>query len=232
MLTSEPWGKRRSSEGNIESARLSLANHSMDVAAVYEALAATPLIRRRLEQLAGSEMTDTVLARLSVLVFLHDVGKTSAGFQSKALPDGERSSWLNKHRIHPGQCGHTRVIAGLLFNRTTCQRMSEVFPLERMLGWGSAVEDLLLAAISHHGEPLTSGGLADSSEARWTALWAPADGYDPMKAVEALGGAAQAWFPAAWRDDPRFPSPLRTRRCSLLRRPCQPGRLDCLQRQR
>ena len=202
MLTSDSWGKRRSGDGNIETARLGLAQHSMDVAAVFEALVATPLIRRRLEYLAGSEMTDTVFARLSVIAFLHDVGKTSVGFWSKALPDEERFSWLNKHRIHPGQCGHTRVVAGLLFNRTNCQRMSEIFPLERMLGWGSAVLDLLLASISHHGEPLTHRDLAGSPEVRWTALWAPADdGYDPMAAVAALGTSAQAWFPAAWCDD-------------------------------
>ena len=202
MLANEPWGKRQSGEGNIERARLSLIHHSMDVAAVFEALVATPLIRQRLEKLAGSEMTDTVLARLSVLVFLHDVGKTSIGFQSKALPDEERLCWLNKRRLYPGQCGHTRVVAGLLFNRTNCQRMSEIFPLEQMLGWGSAVPDLLLAAISHHGEPLTSSGLADSNQVRWSALWAPADGYDPMVAVAAMGTTAQAWFPSAWREAP------------------------------
>ena len=198
----EPWGKRRSGDGNIEMERLSLAHHSMDVAAVFEALVDVPLVRRRLEQLADFEITNAAITRLSVLVFLHDIGKTSVGFQSKALPDEERFSWLNKHRLHSGQCGHTRVVAGLLFNRTNCQRMSEIFPLERMLGWGSAVLDLLLASISHHGEPLTRRDLAYSPEARWTALWAPADdGYDPMAAVAALGTSAQAWFPAAWCDD-------------------------------
>ena len=200
VLTNKPWGKRRSDDGNVETARLDLVDHSIDVAAVFEALMAVPLVRRRLEQLAGSRITDAAIARLSVLVFLHDIGKTSAGFQSKALPDECRLAWLTEHRFHPGQCGHTRVVAGLLFNRTVCQRVREVFPLERMLGWGSAVPDLLLAAISHHGEPLTSSGLADSSQVRWSALWAPADGYDPMAAVAALGTSAQAWFPAAWRD--------------------------------
>ena len=202
MLANEPWGKRRSGDGNIERARLGLVQHSMDVAAVFEALVATPLIRRRLAQLAGSEMTDTVLARLSALVFLHDIGKTSVGFQSKALPDDERFPWLSKHGIRPGECGHTRVVAGLLFNPAARQRMSEIFPLERMLRWGSVVLDLLLASISHHGEPLTHHDLDGSSEVRWTALWKPADGYDPMAAVAALGSAAQAWFPAAWRDAP------------------------------
>ena len=202
LLTNEPWGKRRSGEGNTESARLGLTSHSMDVAAVYEALAAVPLMRRRLERLGGSEITDTVLARLSVLAFLHDIGKTSVGFQSKSLPDEKRFRWLNEHRIHPGQCGHTRVVAALLFNPATCQRLSEVFPLEQMLGWGQATPDLLLAAISHHGVPITCRDLVDSSEARWAALWEPVDGYDPMTAIAALGAAAQVWFPGAWVDYP------------------------------
>ncbi len=179
----------------------------MDVAAVFEALMDVPLVRRRLEHLAGSEITDTAITRLSVLVFLHDIGKTSVGFQSKALPDEERFSWLRKHRLHSSQCGHTRVVAGLLFNRNNCQRMSEIFPLERMLGWGCAVLDLMLASISHHGEPLTHRDLADSPEVRWTALWDPADGYDPMAAVAALGTSAQAWFPAAWRNATAPPLP-------------------------
>ena len=195
-------GKRRSDDGNVETARLDLADHSIDVAAVFEALVAVPLVRRRLEQLAGREITDAAIARLSVLVFLHDIGKTSAGFQSKALPDECRLSWLTEHGFHPGQCGHTRVVAGLLFNRATRQRMSEVFPLELMLGWGSAVLDLLLASISHHGEPLTCRDLSGSSAARWTALWVPADGYNPMAAVATLGASAQAWFPAAWSNAP------------------------------
>ena len=117
-LDEEPWGKRRSTDGNIEIARLGLTEHSMDVAAVFEALAALPSIRDRLARLAGGELTETVIARLAVLAFLHDIGKASVGFQSKALPAeySVRGRWLADARIEWIQCGHTRVVAGLLFN--------------------------------------------------------------------------------------------------------------------
>ena len=200
-LTAEPWGKRRSDDTNIETGRLGLVQHSMDVAAVFEALVAVPSVRARLEQLAQVTMTQPVIARLSVLAFLHDIGKASAGFQSKALPDHARAAWLSRAGIRPYQCGHVRVVAALLFNRTLCKRMAETFPLETMLEWGPSVVDLWLAAVSHHGEPITVTVLEGSAEARWLALWKPIDEYDPMEAITTLGSFAQSRFPAAWHDD-------------------------------
>ena len=61
--------------------------------------------------------------------------------------------------------------------------------------------DLWLAAISHHGEPITASSLHGSPEVRWAALWKPIDGYDPMQAVADLGRCAQTWFPEAWSED-------------------------------
>ena len=133
MLKEEAWGKRRSSEENIETARLGLVEHSMDVAAVFEALAALPSIRSRLDQLARVELSETTLARLCVLAFLHDIGKASVGFQSKAIPDHARAAWIAGVGIRSFQCGHTRVVAGLLFNSAIRKGMRERFPLDKML---------------------------------------------------------------------------------------------------
>lgn len=200
-LSKEPWGKRQSTSGNIETARLGLAEHSMDVAAVFEALAALPSIRARLERLAGGELTETIIARLAVLAFLHDIGKASVGFQSKSLPTELRGRWLADARIEWNQCGHTRVVAGLLFNAEVKRKMIVTgFPLADMDRWGSPVLDLWLAAISHHGEPITAEDLCTARERRWTYLWASTDGYDPMAAVAALGRRARRWFPYAWND--------------------------------
>ena len=146
-------------------------------------------------------MTATSIARLSVLAFLHDIGKASAGFQSKALPDEIRSSWLSGAGIRPRECGHTRVMAGLLFDAGRVQRMAEGFPLAAMCRWGRSMTDLWLAAISHHGEPITASALRVAPEKRWKALWRPVGDYDPMQAVAELGCHAQAWFPEAWHED-------------------------------
>jgi hypothetical protein len=42
---------------------------------------------------------------------------------------------------------------------------------------------LLLAAASHHGDPLREGSLLDASIRSATDLWRSGDGYDPMAAV-------------------------------------------------
>ena len=91
-LTASPWAKLRLSGGKLE--RLGLEQHSVDVAAVFGALVEIPVVRDRLEQLGRMPLTAASLARLSVLAFLHDIGKASAGFQSKSLPAEARPSWL------------------------------------------------------------------------------------------------------------------------------------------
>ena len=196
-----PWGKRRSTDGNIETDRLGLIEHSIDVAAVLEALFAVPLIRRRLETLAKTKLTESLVARLAVLAFLHDLGKASVGFQSKSIEGAIRPSWLAKAKIGFNQCGHTRVVAGVLFN----SKIKERFPLAEMVQWGEPLLDLWLAAISHHGTPIVASELQSSQEKHWHNLWNPTDGYDPMDAITTLGGCAQRWFPAAWSDGPELP---------------------------
>ena len=151
-------------------------------------------------------MTPTSVARLSVLAFLHDIGKASVGFQSKAVPDEMRPSWLSRAGIRAHQCGHTRVVAGLLFDAGRVQKMAEGFPLAEMLRWGDSMLDLWFASISHHGEPITASALKGTPEARWAALWHPIDDYDPMHAVADLGRYAQAWFPDAWHGDAELPA--------------------------
>lgn len=68
-----------------------LTCHSMDVAAVFEALTGQPVIARRLADAAGRGLTGTDRARLAALVFLHDLGKLHPGFQVKGWSD--RSLW-------------------------------------------------------------------------------------------------------------------------------------------
>lgn len=201
MLEHTAWGKRRSTDGNIETDRLGLIEHSIDVAAVFESLVSVPLICRRLETLAKTRLTETLIARLAVLAFLHDLGKASVGFQSKSIEEAIRPSWRTKAEIDFNQCGHTRVVAGVLFN----PKLKDHFPLAEMALWGESLLDLWLAAISHHGTPIVANELQSAQEKHWQHLWNPTGGYDPMDTITTLGEYAQRWFPAAWGDGPELP---------------------------
>ena len=84
-----PWGKLdRNSPDRANAPRLSLVAHCIDVAAVTRSLLELPTWLKRLQRLAGREFTPLDLYRLTVLAFLHDVGKAGAGFYSKGLATG------------------------------------------------------------------------------------------------------------------------------------------------
>jgi CRISPR-associated endonuclease/helicase Cas3 len=55
---------------------------------------------------------------------------------------------------------------------------------------------LLLAAASHHGDPLRESGLLDAPFRNATDLWRSTDGYDPIPALRDLAEAMDRWFPS------------------------------------
>ena len=79
------WAKSPYREGTAGSGRLDLTDHSVDVAAVAEALLGLPTIRARLSALAERELSDVDVARLCFFVGLHDAGKVNHGFQAKLM---------------------------------------------------------------------------------------------------------------------------------------------------
>ena len=198
MRHNRPWGKLQRDEDGVPIARLGLAEHSMDVAAVFEALLALPTVAARLGNLTKTPLDATVRSRLAVFTFLHDIGKISVGFQSKALSQEEARTLLRERRIEQHERGHIRVVGGL-FRRPS---FHTVFPVNDIVAWGAAHLDLWLAAISHHGDPIREREL-DRTGPR--SLWEPANGYSPMDAVRMLGERARAWFPDAWMNGEGLP---------------------------
>ena len=102
------WGKARLDpiNGNLL-VWLPLTEHCLDVAVTFRALAALPVIRRRMQVAAGRALTETDLDRLAVFALLHDVGKPNRGFQEKILSaDAPRT-------------GHIRELAPLFVDRIT-----------------------------------------------------------------------------------------------------------------
>lgn len=140
-FTPKAWGK-----ADDQGCFHSLEAHSMDVAAVFEALCRLPVIANRLNVTAGRGLTDTDRARLAMLVYLHDLGKLEPGFQSKARPELACPPDVN-HSVH-----------GVLSLARAFQTTSDpLHPIAVRLGsWGESVEELLMAIFAHHGRPVSA----------------------------------------------------------------------------
>jgi CRISPR-associated endonuclease/helicase Cas3 len=167
-------------------------DHCIDVAFTFRRIAAIPAIRRRLAVAAEHPLTDQQLDRLAVIALLHDIGKCNRGFQAKQDPTAKDTA------------GHVLEGAALLVH----DELQDLWPPSlRVVAmetceWFDAgpnhAQAMWLAAISHHGRPISFAdidGNPDRSPERW---WRAKDGVDPMRAIdELLAGARQA-FPAAF----------------------------------
>lgn len=202
-----PWAKlRREERDGPVTGSLDLVSHCLDVAAVARALLELPVVRRRLERLAGRALSTRDLDRLTVLSFAHDLGKASRGFQSKKLSSQERSLWLGRVRFD--ECGHTTIMAALFPGGDDAlhARFCAIFPLDSIQRWhGDNGFALLLASISHHGSPIRG----DEYRGVMRETWLPNAQYDPFIALQALGDEAKRLWPGAFADDGELlpPSP-------------------------
>lgn len=186
------WGKLRidRDSGRVE-AWLPLASHCLDVAVVFRCLVNLPTIRQRLKVAAGRSLSNTQCDRLAVIALLHDLGKANLGFQDKVF---------DKRRA---RAGHIRELAPLLAEDTLCGRLAESLEYGRIANWfdpPDSLTSLLLAAWSHHGDPLRFDSADQTGtyyEAK-TAWWVPDGRRDPFLAIRNLMTAARTAFPAAF----------------------------------
>lgn len=162
-----------------------LVDHMLDVAACFEHIVACPAVRRAMTEAAGRPLDDQDIARLAVLVFLHDLGKANSGFQAKrwGVPRNVPSGW-------PCQAGHGAEALRLF----ELEPLLEMLPIDELDGWGSACYPLLLASISHHGRPLRElPGDWDRN------IWRKAgEAYDPAATLSEIGARAIAAYPRAF----------------------------------
>ncbi|MCY4591152.1 MAG: CRISPR-associated helicase Cas3' [Alphaproteobacteria bacterium] len=179
MTERTPWGKF--SEGDSHH----LAHHCADVAACFEEITASTVVRRRLEKTAGATLSRTTLARLAVVAFLHDCGKLHPGFQAKGWPHGPWSA-----RLH----GHVAEGAAI-FTEAPLEPIARNLQLESLIGWG-VDQNLMWAAIAHHGRPV--GELPPRAKAGWEPF--PDCVYDPVAASAAIGKMVRTWFPEAFTE--------------------------------
>lgn len=181
------FGKLKQDEDGAVIGWHPLADHMADVAACFECLSACRSIRRAMEEAAGRELDERDIARLAVLVFLHDLGKANSGFQAKR--------WKNSQDIPKGwplHAGHG-IEAIKLFYETLARQPIETL-IEQICAWGDASEPLLIASISHHGRPLkdTPG---DWNKNIWKQV---AGAYDPAAVLKDIGKRVLALYPQAF----------------------------------
>lgn len=164
-----------------------LVDHMIDVAACFESLSACHSIRRAMESAAGRKLNQCDIARLAVLVFLHDIGKANSGFQAKR--------WKNKADIPtewPDHAGHG-IEAIKLFETDAYLTISSL--IEQICAWGEASEPLLIASISHHGRPLKKDHPGDWNRNIWRSI---ANSYSPVAVLKEIGECATTIYPQAF----------------------------------
>ena len=185
------WGKWRDTQN-----WLCLEHHCLDVAMTFMALAELTAFRRQLGSAMESQVTKAQVSRLAVVSFLHDLGKCNRGFQAKANPKIKDTA------------GHVLEAVALLLE------LSDVWPREwqklimDIVGWFDGGEEaavaMLLAAISHHGRPVSLNDYQASGIGRYARkLWEKKDSYDPLQSLDDLARAARAAFSLAF--EPNVP---------------------------
>jgi len=193
------WGKLSRDKTDRLTGMHPLLDHMTDVAACFLALAQCMSIRQSLEKTAGRELDESDLQRLAVLVFLHDVGKANAGFQSQRWRGPERPPGLWPTTPYGHGPEGWELIAGRVPN---AERYVVGLPIAEMVVWGEAsVCELLQASISHHGRPL---GESPGKEVEH--IWKPVVNkagvvlYDPADTLMGMGDRLTSSYPLAFAE--------------------------------
>jgi len=202
-VTPVAWGKLSRGKSGQLTGEHPLLDHMTDVAACFLALVECAGIRRSMELAAGRALDEADLQRLAVLVFLHDIGKANAGFQSRRwqLPERPPVLWPTNPFGHgPEGC---ELIAGRVSN---AEHYAAGLPIAEIVVWGHiAVSELLQASISHHGRPL-----GESPEKQTECIWKPvldrcgAVLYDPSATLASMGKRLKQSFPLAFGECQRL----------------------------
>ena len=182
--------------------RISLIDHSIDVAAVASALLRLSTIRHRLATLAGRPLTDVDVARLCFFVGLHDAGKVNHGFQAKLR---NKKPWAGHIGPLWAILGRTRLSRA---DRTIRREVRRALTAARWRSWFNdrdAEIELWGVILAHHGSLSPVDTVRPEPH-----LWYPLNGFDPIASLTDLVEIVAKMFPDAFVDD-HEPLPSQTR---------------------
>ena len=161
MIT-EAWAKLDRNRGLM----LSVHDHGTDVAAVMAAFLEAGW-DQRFGVLLEQPLPDIVRDALVATAFLHDMGKTNAGFWRRQFPDSPIIGHL------------TPLLADSAGLSTVLKALTGL----------TALPDLCAALLTHHGRPVTEKRPRDEE------LWVATERYDPLVQLSALVTACRAAWP-------------------------------------
>lgn len=188
----------------------SLLHHMIDVGACAESLLKNPVIIRRFEHIAGCRLTPALMARLIVLVMLHDLGKAQADFQDQIISghnDGAR--------------GHMEPWLASLLRATSrgddsyLESLAEALDLHSMQDWfcikavpgdendDSPLESILAASTFHHGgrSSLDKVEMYDLRSLKRVSAF----GVHPLDGLRSIMREIRNLYPDAWMDGEAIP---------------------------
>lgn len=140
-----------------------------------------------MEVSAGHQLSTQSIARLTVLAFLHDIGKANSGFQAKRWLDQIPPSWPVRIKA-----GHGVEVFKLFEEPSAVQAIEPL--IEQICTWGEVCDSLLIASISHHGRPLKEGWGVSSD------IWKSFSGkYDPAIVLQEIAARVQKLYPLAFK---------------------------------
>ncbi len=191
------WAKLdRHPDGHVRAA-LPLADHCLDVAAVFGAVIRAGAWDRVLAYAAGRGLREQDVVRLVALVALHDIGKANAGFQAR----------IDK-RAPP--VGHEGEVAALLLESGLRQTPAGQALHHIIRDWGAA--PYIAALMAHHGRPRPEFARPVAGAEPWrkhVQYWQAAGGSDPTAAAAALIAELRARYPLAWEPGEQLPKDSR-----------------------
>lgn len=168
-MFSEAWAKLDLENGSV----LSVRDHGIDVAAVFEAFLDAGW-DSRFKAIHGEAFSNDIRSALIATAFLHDMGKTNAGFWRRQFPGAPI-------------VGH---LTPLLAYSTGLEDVLGAVP--GLLGQ----PDLCAALLAHHGRPVVSG------RSREEELWVADERYDPLAQLSALIGVCLIDWPGGLNGAP------------------------------